>query len=93
MKFNLYLTLASILITNVYNFLISFFQIPRKVFDPMFAPSGEERIRHVILYVCHRRNKTNAADKSIKSTYCDGVVCERTCRMWFSNFRSEETSF
>lgn len=43
-------------------------------------------------YEFQRGNNANAAAKSFKSIYGDGVVCERTCRRWFSHFRKGDFS-
>ena len=53
----------------------------------MFIPT-KEHIRHVLLYEFHKGVNASTAAKSIQNTYGNHTLNERSCRRWFSRFRS-----
>ena len=57
----------------------------------MFAPS-KDHIRNVLLYEFHKGVNARTATKSIQRVYGNDVVNERSCRRWFSRFRSGDFS-
>ncbi|XP_014780614.1 histone-lysine N-methyltransferase SETMAR-like [Octopus bimaculoides] len=52
----------------------------------MFVPSKD--YINVLLYEFHKGVNASAAARSIQGTYGDDVVNKRSCRRWFSRFRS-----
>ena len=57
----------------------------------MFVPS-KDHIRNVLLYEFHKGVNASTAARSIQSAYGDNAVNERSCRRWFSRFRSGDFS-
>lgn len=57
----------------------------------MYTPS-KEHIRHVLLFEFHKGNTASSAAKTLKDTYGNDVVNEKTCRRWFSRFKKDDFS-
>ncbi|VUZ42446.1 unnamed protein product [Hymenolepis diminuta] len=55
---------------------------------------NKEHIRHILLFEFHRGNTASSAAKTLKDTYGDDFVNEKTCRRWFSagDFKKDDFS-
>ncbi|VUZ56094.1 unnamed protein product [Hymenolepis diminuta] len=59
----------------------------------MYTPN-KEHTRHNLLFESHQGNTAGSAAKTLKDTYANNVVNEKTCRRWFSagGFKKDDFS-
>ncbi|VUZ41817.1 unnamed protein product [Hymenolepis diminuta] len=55
---------------------------------------NKEHIRHILLFQFHKGNTASSAAKTLKDTYGNDVMNEKTCRRWFSagGFKDDDSS-
>ncbi|VUZ45615.1 unnamed protein product [Hymenolepis diminuta] len=58
----------------------------------MYTPH-KEHIRHNLPFGFHKGNAASSATKTLKDTYGNDVVNEKTCRRWFSPSRFKKNGF
>ncbi|VUZ46934.1 unnamed protein product, partial [Hymenolepis diminuta] len=59
----------------------------------IYTPN-KDHIRHIPLFQFHRGNTASSAANTLKDTYGNDVVSEKTCRRWFSagGFKKDDFS-
>ncbi|KAM3185100.1 hypothetical protein ACTXT7_007056 [Hymenolepis weldensis] len=59
----------------------------------MYTPN-KERIKHILIFDFHQGNTPSSAAKTLKNTYGNDVVNEKTYRRWFSagGFKKDDFS-
>ncbi|VUZ46597.1 unnamed protein product [Hymenolepis diminuta] len=59
----------------------------------MYTPN-RKHIKHISLFEFHQGNAPSSAAKTLKDTYGNDVVKEKTCRRWFSagGFKKDDFS-
>ncbi|VUZ55766.1 unnamed protein product [Hymenolepis diminuta] len=54
---------------------------------------NKEHIEHILLFEFHQGNTTSSAVETLKDTYANDVVNEKTCKRWFSAGGFKEDGF
>ncbi|VUZ57669.1 unnamed protein product, partial [Hymenolepis diminuta] len=54
---------------------------------------NKDHIRYILLFEFHKGNTASSAAKTLKNTYRNDIVNEKTCRRWFSPSRFKKDDF
>ncbi|VUZ46292.1 unnamed protein product [Hymenolepis diminuta] len=59
----------------------------------MYTPN-KDHIRYIVPFEFHQGNTTSSIAKTLKDTYGNDIVDEKTCRRWFSagGFKKDDPS-